>query len=74
MNDSHKNRLATDGFTKEENYLFRDMVCDIFNIRNVKVLEYTRREKRYYYLFFSKDLFNQLNLIKTMRYKIGIKD
>lgn len=74
MDDGHKNRLSTDGFTKEENYLLRDMIHDIFNIQDVKVLEYTRRGNRYYYLSCSKDLYNHLKLIDTMRYKIGIKD
>ena len=47
-------RLSTDCFTKEENEKLQWMLKFNFDIRS-KVCEYTRRDKKYYYMSFNKE-------------------
>lgn len=46
-------RFSTEGFTKEENYKLTEILKVNFDL-NVKVCEYSRNEKKYYYLFLNK--------------------
>lgn len=71
-------RISSEGFTKEENEILQRAIKVNLNI-NVKVCEYTRNNKKYYYLSFNKRnsiLLTQLissYVIPTMQYKL-IKD
>jgi hypothetical protein len=57
-------RFSTDGFTKEENQILANMLKTSFDL-NVKVCEYTRNNKKYYYLFLNKR--NAINVTEIMK-------
>lgn len=68
-------RLSTDGFSKDDNYRLQSILKSSFDL-NVKVLEYTRHDKQYYYLFINKrNAINMTEIIKPhiidcMKYKL----
>lgn len=57
-------RLSTDGFSKDDNYKLKNILKANFDL-NVKVLEYTRYDQKYYYLFINKR--NAINMTKIIR-------
>lgn len=68
-------RFATEGFTKEENLKLAEILKVNFDL-NVKVLEYSRNDRKYYYLFLNKrNAMNMTEIIKPyivdcMKYKL----
>lgn len=68
-------RISTDGFDKDSNFRLSTAIKNKFNIES-KVCEYTRNDKKYYYLSFNKENSTSLsNLIEPyftdcMRYKL----
>jgi len=68
-------KLATDGFSREDNYKLANILKINFDL-NAKVLEYERRNQKYYYLFFNKrNSINMTEIIKPhmvdcMKYKL----
>ena len=80
MDDGTRNknvniRFATDGFSLAENQILQEMLYVKFDIRS-KVCEYTRHDKKFYYLSLNKENSIKLsNLIRdyvidSMKYKI----
>lgn len=68
-------RLSTDGFSKEDNFKLKHMLKANFNF-NAKVLEYSRNDRKYYYIFFNKrNAINMTEIIEPyvvdcMKYKL----
>jgi recombination protein RecA len=68
-------RLSTDSFTKEDNEKLQWILKCVFDIRS-KVCEYTRNNKKYYYMSFNKE--NSLKMteiiapysVESMKYKL----
>jgi len=57
-------RFSTEGFSYEENLKLANMLKINFNL-NAKVLEYTRSNKKYHYLFLNKE--NAINMTKIIK-------
>jgi hypothetical protein len=76
MDDGNKNRISTDGFSKDDNYLLQNIIKNKFELE-VNVLKYNRNNKDYYYLSFDKNNIKKLNniiepfMIKSMKYKLN---
>jgi hypothetical protein len=51
---SNNYRLSTDGFSEAENYILKEMLEKKFGVL-VKVCEYTRHDKKFYYLSINKE-------------------
>ncbi len=70
-------RISTDSFTKKENEMLQSMFKVRFGIK-CKVAEYTRRQKKFYYLSFNKKnsiIFSNLikeYILDSMKYKLVI--
>lgn len=68
-------RLSTDAFTQDENHLLRDIIKANFDL-NVKVCEYEKNNKKYYYISINKrNSFLMTEIISPyvagcMRYKL----
>jgi hypothetical protein len=68
-------RFATDGFSKEENEILQEALRLNFNIR-CKVCEYTRNNKKYYFLSLNKENSNKLTeiikpyVLDSLKYKL----
>lgn len=57
-------RFSTDGFTKDENYKLKHILKANFDL-NIKVCEYERNQKKYYYLSLNKR--NAVNMTEIIR-------
>lgn len=75
INKNVNMRISTDGFSKEENEILQEIMRLKFNIRS-KVCEYTRNDKKYYFMSFNKENSGKLTeliapyVLESMKYKI----
>lgn len=75
MHNQVNYRFSTDGFTRDENHMLSNIMKANFDL-NVKVCEYERQNKKYYYLSLNKR--NAMNMteiilphmVDCMKYKI----
>ena len=69
------NRISTDGFSKDEHFILKEMLKTKFNL-NANILSYERNNKKYYYLSFKNDEANKMTkiikpyIVNCMKYKL----